>query len=477
MAPWIPTMDTHLEGQRATIDPVPERSAGARKYQTEAAARAGGATWWRADTWPECLYKKLTVDRYFYRARSGSSRPFLQLETDDFGIAKRRLRDILKDVHDLRESGQTARSADFRTLGALAAEMMRIVERSGRNERTCRSYKNHLDRLRMHWQHGKFETFPAARVDLDLLMDLRDHLKNRCVFVAGRIGPNTRKLNRRKGYSNNIVNQTLWALRVCLDIAVEKRVRIENPFLTKSTLEKKINLPKGRRDPDLPSTETMQKLFAEMRSVADAKAVKAERGHAFSKIRQHYAYRAADLAEFLAYTGCRHEEALGVRVSDIDRNVRGFLFIDGTKSQQAKRDVPIAVPGLRELINRLKDRKMPNDTLFDPKADCLQPMARACKRLSIPKIVQHELRHYFATVMIEEGVSFALLAEWLGHADGGVLAAKTYGHIRKVHATSEARRVMHALARKSEVNPQAGNITQGAPKEEANGNLVHSAVK
>jgi len=308
-------------------------------------------------------------------------------------------------------------------------------------------------------------------------MELRDHLKNRCVFVAGRIGPNTRKLNRRKGYSNNIVNQTLWALRVCLDIAVEKRVRVENPFLTKSTLEKKINLPKGRREPDLPSTETMQKLFAEMRCVADGEAVKAERGQAFLKIRQHYAHRAADLAEFLAYTGCRHEEALEVRVSDIDRNVRGFLFIDGTKSQQAKRDVPIAVPGLRELIDRLKARKMPNDTLFDPKADCLQAMARACKRLSIPKIVQHELRHYFATVMIEEGVSFALLAEWLGHADGGVLAARTYGHIRKVHATSEARRVMHSLARKSEIISPSGNMGQVDPNDEANGILVHSAVR
>jgi integrase len=322
---------------------------GDRKYQTEAAARAGGATWWRAETWPECLYKKLTVDRYFYRARSGSSRPFLQLETDDFGIAKRRLRDILSEVHDLRESGQTARSADFKTLGALATEMTRIVEPSGRDERTRNAYKNHLDRLRKHWEHGNFDTFPAARVDLDLIMDLRDHLKNRCVFVAGRIGPNTRKLNRRKGYSNNIVNQTLWALRVCLDIAVEKRVRVENPFLTKSTLEKKINLPKGQRKPDFPSTETMQMLFAEMR-VSDAEAVSAERGQAFLKIRQHYADRAADLAEFLAYTGCRHEEDLGMRVSDIDRNIRGFLFIDGTKSQQAKRDVPIAVSGLRELL-------------------------------------------------------------------------------------------------------------------------------
>ena len=51
--------------------------------------------------------------------------------------------------------------------------------------------------------------------------------------------------------------------------------------------------------------------------------------------------------------------------------------------------------------------------------------------------------------MIEEGVSFALLGDWLGHSDGGVLAAKTYGHIRKVHAKAEAQRVGESLAKKN----------------------------
>ena len=72
---------------------------------------------------------------------------------------------------------------------------------------------------------------------------------------------------------------------------------------------------------------------------------------------------------------------------DIDRNVPGVLFNDGTKSAQARRDVPIAVPGLRELLDRLEAGKKSDETLFDAKADCLQPMARACKRLGIEKMV------------------------------------------------------------------------------------------
>src|SRR5688572_12603286 len=97
----------------------------------------------------------------------------------------------------------------------------------------------------------------------------------------------------------------------------------------------------------------MQKLFGEMRRVPGAD-VKTERGRAFLECRLHSANRAADLAEFLAYTGCRHEEALDVRVSYDGKNMPGFLYVDGTKSEQSKRDVPIAVPGLRELLDRLK---------------------------------------------------------------------------------------------------------------------------
>ena len=189
----------------------------------------------------------------------------------------------MSEVADLRASGQTGKSAEFRTLGACAEEMLRIVQRSDRGERTRQAYKCHVDRLRTHWQRGSFESYPGARVDLDAIMELRDHLKNRAVFVAGRVGPNTKRVKKRTGFSNNIVNQTMWALRVCLDIAVDKRVRVENPFLTKSTLEKKINLPKVRRQPDLPPTDVMQKLFAEMRSVPDAARIRAQRGGFFSR--------------------------------------------------------------------------------------------------------------------------------------------------------------------------------------------------
>jgi hypothetical protein len=33
------------------------------------------------------------------------------------------------------------------------------------------------------------------------------------------------------------------------------------------------------------------------------------------------------------------------------------------------------------------------------------------------------------------------VADWLGHADGGVLVLKTYGHVRPEHAAAAAAKV------------------------------------
>ena len=38
---------------------------------------------------------------------------------------------------------------------------------------------------------------------------------------------------------------------------------------------------------------------------------------------------------------------------------------------------------------------------------------------------------------MEEGVNFRTLANWLGHADGGILVSKTYGHLRQEFSDEE----------------------------------------
>ena len=56
-------------------------------------------------------------------------------------------------------------------------------------------------------------------------------------------------------------------------------------------------------------------------------------------------------------------------------------------------------------------------------------MRRACKRLGLPMLKNHELRHYFASICFASGVDVPTVSRWLGHSDGGALAMKTYGHL------------------------------------------------
>ena len=48
---------------------------------------------------------------------------------------------------------------------------------------------------------------------------------------------------------------------------------------------------------------------------------------------------------------------------------------------------------------------------------------------------------FFCSNAIEAGCDFKVIAEWLGHKDGGVLVAMTYGHLRGEHSAAMARRL------------------------------------
>ena len=56
-----------------------------------------------------------------------------------------------------------------------------------------------------------------------------------------------------------------------------------------------------------------------------------------------------------------------------------------------------------------------------------------------PRFTHHCLRHYFVSNAIEKGIDFKTIANWIGHKDGGLLVAKTYGHLRDSHSHEMAK--------------------------------------
>ena len=128
--------------------------------------------------------------------------------------------------------------------------------------------------------------------------------------------------------------------------------------------------------------------------------------------------RAADLVEFLAYSGMRiRSEALWVTWEDIDwqRNeiiVRGNPET-GTKNSEIRR-LPI-LPDMEKLLKRLKDNlgKLGATGRILQVSRCHESLSRACKEMRISYLTHHDFRHLFATRCIESGVDVPTVSRWL----------------------------------------------------------------
>jgi integrase len=240
----------------------------------------------------------------------------------------------------------------------------------------------------------------------------------------------------RRGNSATAVNSAIDALRAILDLAVERGQIHTNPVLVKppsGRLKKKVLAKKLA----LPSMAQIERLFAALEDNG------APGG---------WGMEAADLCRFLTYSGARIGEVPLVTWECVDWE-RCQLRISGYKTTTSDRFVPL-FPALEGLLKKIIDRRKsaarfaPDGKAFlaptDPilrLRECQKSIDTACLRAKVQRMTHHDFRHLFATVCIESGVDIPTVSAWLGHNDGGVLAMKTYGHLRREHSQSAAAKV------------------------------------
>jgi integrase len=153
---------------------------------------------------------------------------------------------------------------------------------------------------------------------------------------------------------------------------------------------------------------------------------------------------AAAMVAFLAYSGMRVGEAREVKFRDVNFEQSRVLItggVGGTKNQE-ERSIPL-FPNLRKVVKRLLETThdaSPNARLFSINSP-RGAMKNACERMGLEPFTVHALRHYFASNAIERDINFKVIAEWFGHKDGGVLVAKTYGHLRSEFSAAMAERM------------------------------------
>jgi integrase len=153
---------------------------------------------------------------------------------------------------------------------------------------------------------------------------------------------------------------------------------------------------------------------------------------------------AANLLELLAYSGMRLAEAASLRWRDVKFDASRFVVTGGetgTKNHEV-REVPL-FPAMAAFLEKLKaGRTTEDDALVIGISSAKNAIEQACKRAALPSFTHHSMRHYFVSNAIEKNIDFKVIASWIGHKDGGLLVAKTYGHLRDSHSHEMAKRMV-----------------------------------
>jgi integrase len=238
---------------------------------------------------------------------------------------------------------------------------------------------------------------------------------------------NARKVSEREvtewserfaaAYSPTRYNNTLDTLRALFQIAVDAGARIDNPASRIGRVTVK------QKQLRLPERSQFHSLVAAIRTA----------GAWCSR-------DCADLVEFMAFTGARKNEAANVLWSDLDFT-RLRIHLRVTKGG-TPRQIPM-IPAAEKLLRRMREERAEEraETPLLRVHEAQKAIDTAVKKIGIPRITHHDLRHLFATTCIESGVDIPTLSRWMGHKDGGALAMRTYGHLRDDHSASAAKLV------------------------------------
>ena len=145
----------------------------------------------------------------------------------------------------------------------------------------------------------------------------------------------------------------------------------------------------------------------------------------------------------LCFTGLRISEALALTWDDITEE--GVVVRSG-KTAAAERTVML-IPSVRRLLTALKLSQAPGvQFVFATqegapvgRRNALTALHATCKRAELPKYTLHELRHTFASILIDQRELPTLVAKQMGHADPGI-TMKVYAHLFEEQASVEQAR-------------------------------------
>lgn len=166
---------------------------------------------------------------------------------------------------------------------------------------------------------------------------------------------------------------------------------------------------------------------------------------------------------FLIYTGARKREVLDARWRDIDWAQRSWR-IPKTKSGKV-RHIPLSTGAMKVLEHlRMQKREgfldeqaiFANPKTGEPFVSFFYSWNNARIRAGLPEFRIHDLRHSFASYLVNAGRSLYEVQELLGHAD--IKTTSRYAHLSRERLVAAVEVVPQI-----EIGPQERLVTQFKP--------------
>ncbi len=375
-----------------SINELNQRAGSTNPRRTERETNISPDGKWKSFPRVPHLLQYVPSGKFFGRVKANGKIVRQTLKTDVFTTAKLRLGDFLKAQH------KRAARVVSGTFGEARAHYEREVDADHTLKEASKLYRHNCVKALLRTWPELDAKVPAKMAEAD------------CRAWASRFAAE---------YDDQFFNNTLGTLRHILERS--GLVREDNPAFKIKRLGVK---PK---ELNLPETKQFEAL---LRTIETAGARQSK--------------HCADLVRFLAFSGCRISEAGQVRWADVDLE-RAEIRVQSAKRAKTSGAAPVRfvpiIPPMRELLLRLKQANPSPEVNVCHVGECEKSLTRACKLLKIHRITHHDLRHLFATRCIESGVDIPTVSRWLGHSDGGALAMRTYGHLRREHSATMAQRV------------------------------------
>jgi len=332
----------------------------------------------------ECLYRNRSSGTYFALVKRKGKQLRKSLKTKDRKLAERRLREF-REKAELLNGSPAERKIPFSNL----AKRWLAIHNGGLKASSANRNEGCVKELNKF-----FGELPVS-----------DITSRNCEDWM---------VKRGEGITASTFNKDALVLRAVLEYAREDGLILDNPAKVvklRKVVDKKIVIP---------TREEYEKLLEAIGSRAQ---------------------ESMNLIQLLALSGMRLGEATRIVWREVDF-VKGRFTVSGgdvgTKNGET-RVVPL-FPRLRTFLEAMKETCSSNTSEQIVPIDSTKTAMRlACADAALPHFTHHSLRHFFVSNAIEVGVDFKTIAAWIGHKDGGMLVAKTYGHLRSVHSTEMAK--------------------------------------